>query len=226
MKMRPFLLRLFPTGVAGAELVEFQGAAPLFPSEMSLVRGAVRKRREEFQAGRHCAREALAQLGHPPVPLLRDAQRAPIWPQGIVGSISHAGGFCGAVVARRGAIVALGFDVERRDAVTLDLWPRIASAEEHAEGEVQGSSDARSMVFSAKEAFYKAQYTLSRSWLEFEDVSIRIVDDGRFEVRLERTVPGVARRGALIPGQFRFSESLVFCAVALTEHDSSGSSPA
>ena len=71
----------------------------LFPEEEALVAGAVTKRREEFAAGRNAARAALAGLGPPPCPLLRAGRRAPAWPQGIVGSITHCSGFCCAVVA-------------------------------------------------------------------------------------------------------------------------------
>ena len=59
----------------------------LFPEEVVHLDKAIASRRREFAAGRACAREALAKLGLPPVPILRGEKREPLWPQGIVGSL-------------------------------------------------------------------------------------------------------------------------------------------
>src|SRR5438876_615194 len=72
----------------------------LFGEERALVAGASPVRRREFTAGRVCARDALQQLGGPRCAILRDPSRAPIWPEGFVGSISHAAGYCVAAAAR------------------------------------------------------------------------------------------------------------------------------
>jgi 4'-phosphopantetheinyl transferase EntD len=44
----------------------------LFPGERAIVARAVPGRALEFTTGRQCAREALARLGIPPEPILRD----------------------------------------------------------------------------------------------------------------------------------------------------------
>jgi 4'-phosphopantetheinyl transferase EntD len=65
-------------------------AGELFAEEASLLGpGSVEKRWREFAAGRSCARKALAASGHAPVAVLQGAGREPVWPQGIVGSITH-----------------------------------------------------------------------------------------------------------------------------------------
>ena len=62
----------------------------LLPEERGAVAKAVPKRVAQFTAGRVCARRALAQLGNTePVPILMGEDRAPQWPAGYVGSISH-----------------------------------------------------------------------------------------------------------------------------------------
>src|SRR5262245_11502467 len=84
----------------------------LYAEEEALVAKAVRSRRQQFTAGRLLARQAWQRLGQAPVSLLNDAQRVPIWPLGIVGTITHTHIWCAAAVARRGEVTGLGADVE------------------------------------------------------------------------------------------------------------------
>ncbi|MBW2215557.1 MAG: hypothetical protein JRF48_14335 [Deltaproteobacteria bacterium] len=60
---------------------------------------------EQFTAGRVCSRIALGRLGvAATTPVLRGEDRAPIWPPGFVGTITHTDTWCAAAVARtRGA---------------------------------------------------------------------------------------------------------------------------
>jgi len=67
-----------PFGFA-AELVK-PSMSGLFPSEAELVVVAVDRRRQEFAAGRRCARRALASIAGPQIPILMGPIRQPIWP--------------------------------------------------------------------------------------------------------------------------------------------------
>lgn len=71
-----------------------------------------------------------------------------------------------------------------------------------------------SLVFSAKEAFYKAQYCLSRAWVDFHDVEVRLQHDA-FDVELLVSIEGLARAGECMPGHFAFYHDYVFTAVAI-----------
>src|SRR5215469_16812348 len=82
------------------------GALPLRPAEAAIVARAVEKRRAEFATGRACAHAALDAWGAPDAPLLPGPDRAPLWPDGFVGSISHARGACAAVAAPRAVAAA------------------------------------------------------------------------------------------------------------------------
>ena len=84
----------------------------LHPEEAACVRRSVEKRRLEFSAGRFCARMALSQLGVHDFSLLPDADRVPLWPPGVVGSISHCSGLAVAAVARSESVKSIGVDVE------------------------------------------------------------------------------------------------------------------
>ena len=82
------LEQILPPAVAVAEAFGDQADAGLLPGEEAAIARAVPKRRREFATARACAREALAQLGEPPVPILRGASGAPLWPAGVAGRVA------------------------------------------------------------------------------------------------------------------------------------------
>ena len=88
--------------------------APL-PEEEPLIAKSVAKRRNEFITVRYCARQALGELGVPPVPILKGDKGEPCWPDGVVGSLTHCTGFRGAAVGRHGAVRSVGIDAEPHD---------------------------------------------------------------------------------------------------------------
>src|SRR5438132_715206 len=104
--------RLVPVRVVVVEATQAEWDSQLLPEEARLVATAVGRRRREFAAGRACARLALGRLGFPEAPLLSGPDRAPVWPEAAVGSITHCPGYCAAAVARRGAVRSLGIDAE------------------------------------------------------------------------------------------------------------------
>jgi 4'-phosphopantetheinyl transferase EntD len=201
--MRSEALALFPAGVAGAELLREQDAGPLLAAERACLPGAAQARTREFAAGRHCAREALLALGEEPVAIPRRQDRQPEWPPGIVGSISHASGYCGAVVARQSTCGGLGFDVEEWGRMRPALWRRIATPAEIAWLRAQGDAGERwaTLLFSAKEAFYKAQYPRSATFLGFQAAAFHATAPGRFEIELLRDVPSIGSAGSRFPGR-------------------------
>jgi len=176
-------LEASPGGTAGS-------ADALHPQEAQHVARAAPKRIAEFAAGRACARAALAQLGVSDFPLRVGADREPLWPPGITGSITHAHGFCAAVVARSSALRSLGIDAERAGAVRHPLWQHIAGPAEREWLEGLAHEDALAMgtlVFSAKEAFFKCQHPLTREWVHFGDVRVR-VEPPLFEIEPLRSL--------------------------------------
>jgi 4'-phosphopantetheinyl transferase EntD len=222
--MRSELLALFPPGVAGAELFRLEQAEPLFAEERAGLARAAPRRLREFAAGRHCAREALAALGEPRAPLPRLADREPAWPPGIVGSITHSRDYCAAVVARRATCAGLGFDAEEWGRVRRDLWRRIATPAELAWLRAQADAGERwaSVLFSAKEAFYKAQHAPSRSFLGFQDAAFHPAPEGAFEIALLRDVPGVGRAGDRFAGRHAACARRCYTGIALRAANARG----
>jgi 4'-phosphopantetheinyl transferase EntD len=104
-----------PEGVVGVEAYADRWETELLPEERALVATAVKKRRHEFAAGRNCARRALAKLGWPDFPVLSGPNREPLWPPGVLGSITHCHGYCAAVaapLAELKGILGIGIDAE------------------------------------------------------------------------------------------------------------------
>ncbi|SHL43804.1 4'-phosphopantetheinyl transferase family protein [Actinacidiphila paucisporea] len=169
----------FSRAAYGGELDE----APLYPEEEPVVARAVAKRRREYAAGRACAREALARLGVPAGPILRDAHRgAPHWPDGVVGSITHCDGYRAAAVARSTDILALGIDAEPHDRLPAGVLDSIVATDaERAALAALAESDPRihwdRLFFSAKETVYKAWYPYHHRMLGFHEAELLFTAD-------------------------------------------------
>jgi 4'-phosphopantetheinyl transferase EntD len=186
----------------------------LHPHEAPLVARAAGKRRRDFTLGRACAHAALAKLGVPDAPLGRAASGAPLWPEGIVGSITHTQGFAAALAGRTAAFTALGLDAERTGAMDEALAPRLFTAAEMAWLSGQDGAcrrHAATLLFSAKEAYYKLFHPLAGRRLDFRQVEV-VAGDGVFSARQP-----AARDDWRQPlgGRFAVADDLVVTAIAL-----------
>jgi 4'-phosphopantetheinyl transferase EntD len=168
------------------------GVETLLPQERALVVGATSRRGAEFATGRHCARQALASIDHhhAGMPVLRDQRGAPEWPTGVVGSITHCDGWTGAVVARstgsgpwRG-IRALGLDAEPVAPLPPGVLEVVATADERGAlarlGDAQPGIPWDTLLFTAKEATYKAWYPLTGLLVGHEAVGVELSPTGSF----------------------------------------------
>lgn len=122
--------KLFPPGVIAFESQGVVSSNDLFPSERECVARSVEKRVREFAAGRLCARAGLMEFGLKPAPLLPGRDRMPIWPSGIVGSVTHTDGYCVAVVGLKNQFAAIGVDAECSKQMSPSVWRLTMSAEE------------------------------------------------------------------------------------------------
>ena len=216
---------LFPASVLTLPATPEMWAGTLLPEEEAcLSPRAIAKRRREFTAGRVCARAALERLGIRGFPLVAGEDRSPVWPPGIVGSLSHCGDYCGVAIARRGDIAGVGFDVER----ARPLEGRVASiictpAERRRIESLPGLPPGlwTMIVFSAKESAYKCYHPLMKTFLDFHDVEIDLAPEaGTFTARILKTQaagqaagrPGLESLG----GRFAWNDAYVFAGVTLT----------
>jgi 4'-phosphopantetheinyl transferase EntD len=204
------LAAMFPPGVA-VSVVDLAAAdpSPLWPPEPAAIIGAVPHRCAEFAAGRQAARRALAALGHPPVALPMGPDRAPIWPEGLSGSIAHAGGIAVAAL-RRGP--PLGVDVEADAPLPPDLWPVILQEDERDRLPPGDTGSWVRQVFAAKEAIFKAQAPANRAMFGFDAVAVTLVKDG-FDATF-RISAGDYARSEKVHGRLALTHGLVLAGVA------------
>jgi 4'-phosphopantetheinyl transferase EntD len=148
---------------------------PLYPGEEQSVLKAVAKRRIEFSAGRHCARVAMGRLGYPPCALPSGADRVPVWPASLTGSITHNDEFCAAVVASRGQYRSIGIDMEAIDSVSVDLVEEVFHPCEIVELDLHNRPDGAdwpTLHFCLKEAAFKAFYPIFGKIINFQEMRI------------------------------------------------------
>ncbi len=213
---------LFPGGVVAAELRAPGDARLLWPEEARSVANAVPKRVQEFAAGRLCARRALAEFGVTQFPIRAASDRQPVWPERLVGSITHTTGLCAAVVAERARVSAIGVDSEVARAVKQELWPSICTAAELQWLDSLPAAQrpaAATLIFCAKEAFYKCQYPLVGQRLDFKDVGIAPLAwgaaQGAFGLVPARPLAVIERAPGGVHGAYRFHEQFVSAGVCV-----------
>lgn len=147
----------------------------LYPEEFAFVRQAVSRRQREFAAGRQAARQAMMAIGWPPVAIPSASDRSPVWPEGLVGSISHTSRSCVAVVCPSHHARGIGIDLEHDLPMEPELWGTICVPHERAWVTAQTVSLQGLWVtrlFSAKEAYFKWQYPQTGQMLDFQDVHV------------------------------------------------------
>lgn len=175
------LADVVPARAMAAETRVDESPAELFPAEEALLARAVEKRRREFTAGRVCARRALSRLGVAPAPLLAGPNREPLWPAGVVGSITHCEGYRAAVVARATDVLSIGIDAEPNGPTPDGVFERISLPAEgtwvHAAARTTPEVHWDRLLFCAKESVYKAWFPLAERWLGFEDALITLDSD-------------------------------------------------
>jgi 4'-phosphopantetheinyl transferase EntD len=218
--------QLLPAGVAVVEAFEDLPGEPAFPGEEDLVVHAVEVRRREFVTARRCAREALAKLGHAPAPIRLGPKREPQWPVGLVGSITHTVGFRAAAVAPQSVLASVGIDTEQDDPLPdgVEEWVTVPGEPEMLAALARAFPVTHwgRLLFSAKEAVYKAWYPLTGRWLGFEDARLTIDPAGTFAAKL--LIDGARMDGepplTEARGRFLVARGLVATAVTvpLTAH--------
>jgi len=135
----------------------------------------------EFAAGRNQARQLIGALTGTADSVLSGSNREPVWPDTVIGSISHCDEYCAVAVAIRSRIKGLGIDVEPYEDLDEEVAEMVVTDQENAQivkrdaqlasAAVMGKK-AHKLVFSIKEAVYKCCFPLVRSFIEFHQCQI------------------------------------------------------
>ncbi|HEY8544700.1 MAG TPA: 4'-phosphopantetheinyl transferase superfamily protein [Acidimicrobiales bacterium] len=193
---------VLPRAAVGSEVLGDPPEAVLLPEEEPVVAEAVEKRRREFATGRLCARRALGRLGVRPAAILPGPGGEPVWPAGVVGSITHCAGYRAAAVAWADDVPSLGIDAEPHHPLPAGVLDAVASRDEQlllrrlivTGPEVHWDR----VLFSAKEAVYKAWYPFAGAMLDYREAEVALHRDGTVEARL--LVPGPVVDGRELTG--------------------------
>jgi 4'-phosphopantetheinyl transferase EntD len=164
------------------------GKPPSFELEASIVNQSAEKRRSEFSAGRRAAQVVLNHLDIQPAPLLRRADGTVVWPPGVIGSISHTATLAVAIAAPIGHLQSVGVDIEENAPLSSDLLEIVCRPKERVALNCWrdvSSADPGKLIFSAKEAFYKAYFPLFDTFLDFMDIELELFPfNSRFSARV------------------------------------------
>jgi len=206
------LRALLPPGVALGQADPTAPATGLMPEEAAAMTRAIPARMREFAAGRRAARAAMTSLDLPPAPIPQGVDRAPLWPAGLTGTISHGAGVCLAVVTRTGDLAGVGLDLEPATPLPEDLIDTVCTPQEHAR---HASPLAARLIFCAKEATYKAQYARSGALLEFRDLAVTVTADATgFTATLTRPCPPFPQ-GTVFSGHLVIADGIIAALVTL-----------
>ena len=191
-----------------------------FGDEAAHMTRAFPSRRNEFAAGRAASRLAMAGLGIAPCAIPAAPDRSPIWPEGIRGSISHSDTLCAAAVTD--ADCFLGLDLELNTDLSPGLLSTVCSDTEIAR--IAGADHLRlaKLIFSAKEAAYKAQYPLSRELFGFDHMEV-VLDLGTLSFEAIFVQPaGPISEGVRLHGRFDAVDGHLVTAVTTRQADLEG----
>lgn len=182
------------------------------------------ERRREFLAGRRCAHAAIARCApeHAAARIAIADGRGPVWPEGLVGAITHTGTRASAVVARSRDVRGLGLDLERRmtPEEAREVLPVVATP-----GEIGLVRDALAidrtaavtLVFSAKESVYKCLFPLVRRFFDYREADVVSVDRERRSctVRVGLDLGAGVRAGEALEVKFAIDASHIETGVLL-----------
>ncbi|AXI45924.1 phosphopantetheinyl transferase [Sulfitobacter sp. SK012] len=211
---------IFPAGVGIAARDPAGVPGAVDPSEAPALEGAVPRRKAEFYAGRAAARAAMVQLGLPPLPVPSDLDRSPIWPTGLVGTISHSVTACVAVIGASTQWSSLGVDLEEDTPLAADLMDVVCGQAELTWLDEQPAAERGLMaklIFCAKEATYKTQYPLTGAVFGFDHLEVTI---NRAETEFSACFLAPAGEfvaGDVLAGRFAHAAGMLVTGVALQQ---------
>jgi len=191
----------FPEGIHSFFSYEKKDSTVLSANEYAIVEKYGAKRMTDFCTGRYCLRQCTEKLGFTGDILIGERGK-PLLPNHIAASISHSKTLCGAIAANTDSFVALGFDIETAGRVHKDMWHLLFTKNETEMLMAMDTEQQQlhtTIFFSMKEAFYKMQYPITGTYLDFPEVEIQM-DNDQFYVKLLRNVDPQFTEGSLTKG--------------------------
>lgn len=184
-----------------------------------VLKDVAQVRKQEFIAGRYCAIQAAKKIGLTIESLPSAKTREPVWPKGMTGSISHSKQMAISCISTSDDYLSLGIDAEEmmKPELAAEVATTIASQEELNYLSSLKSSQGLTVLFSAKEALYKALFPLVRTFIDFKEVKLVSLnlDNGSFELELNSSNPILTKYLGLYAGSFRMMNQTIVTFVSI-----------
>ena len=180
--------------------------------EQLLSESAHESRKVTYALGRLAAKQALDKLGVSG-PVTRGKNKEPIWPDGVTGSIAHIKGNAAALVGKTSDYLAVGIDIERIDrSITVGFAEKIStSAEIRWINRAEDNIKRRALLlFSAKEALYKALHPITKTYFGFQDADLKWNEkETYFTVYLLKDLNDAYTAGSVVEGNAFISDEFI-----------------
>lgn len=151
-------------------LIGRDDAFTLLADERASMSARVLERQRASGAARIVARKLLQRLGCGSCALPIGPTGAPVWPEGISGSLAHDERVAIAVAGKRGEVGSVGIDIEPAVMLAPDVLDLIATPRERQM--IAHDPYGGGLLFTAKEAVYKAVHPLDLTFLDYHDIEV------------------------------------------------------
>lgn len=145
-------------------------------------------RKKEFVLGRLAAYKAYLELTGKKLLTLESADdRSPIWPDDVVGSITHNDDFVCVCVSLKSNLRSIGIDIEEQGRTKIELSTHIRSVKDLLKHESFTDTELLTLIFSAKESLYKMLNPLVKKFFGFESAYISEINpiEQSFKIHLD-----------------------------------------
>jgi 4'-phosphopantetheinyl transferase EntD len=153
-------------------------------------------------------------------PLLSGRQRQPLWPTGVVGSITHCEGYCAAVVAYGKDFASIGIDAEPNEPLPFGVLNLVSGKAERIwlQGAPKGELCWDRLLFCIKESVYKVWFPITNAWLDFEQALVEV--DPRASTFKATILHPDILFPRMIEGRYLAADSILLTCAWLTTLDS------
>ncbi|MCK9396095.1 MAG: 4'-phosphopantetheinyl transferase superfamily protein [Methylobacter sp.] len=162
---------------------------PILPEERALVVNAVSSRQHEFATGRWLSRQGLQSWGLPDWPIKTGELRNPLWPEPVIGTISHDGELCAVVLMQKHQHSESGIGIDlvslpQRTGRMDELAPMfLANADElGVMAAFNIAVDPALLLFSVKESVVKAMSLQLGDFIDMRAIEIHCTDKLSFRI--------------------------------------------
>lgn len=198
----------------GTDLItpaDFDSLGITFPDSL---RPAVPQRRADYLAGRWCAQQALLQLGIKDVQVGTAQNRAPLWPAGVLGTITHSHGMAFAMVTHTHTCRGIGADIEifmseQQEAELQALILTDAEQEQFARLRTQVACPV-TLMFSAKESIFKALYASVSKYFGFDAVALTGFNADSLFFTITTTLSAAVPAGSTLMVRYQLFDGWLF----------------